>query len=66
MHNFKLLIVIFCQSEKENLWNHHVYKLMKKNVIPIRVELGLGEGEATILASDLTHAYVSINGDYRS
>ena len=40
--------------------------IMQQSIIPIRVEMGLGTGEATILASDFTHAYISINGDYRS
>ena len=30
----------------------------------LRVDLGRGGGEAEIFASDLTHAYVSINADY--
>jgi glutamate N-acetyltransferase/amino-acid N-acetyltransferase len=34
--------------------------------IDIRVDLGLGDGEATVWTCDLSHDYVSINGDYRS
>ena len=34
--------------------------------IIISVDLGAGDGSATIWACDLTHEYVSINGDYRS
>ena len=34
--------------------------------IAIRVDLGLGRGEATVWTCDLTKAYVEINGDYRS
>jgi len=34
--------------------------------IDVRVELGLGDGEATVWTCDLSHEYVSINGDYRS
>jgi glutamate N-acetyltransferase/amino-acid N-acetyltransferase len=34
--------------------------------IDVRVELGLGDGEATVWTCDLSHDYVSINGDYRS
>ena len=34
--------------------------------IDVRVELGLGYGSATVWTSDLSHDYVSINGDYRS
>jgi glutamate N-acetyltransferase/amino-acid N-acetyltransferase len=37
-----------------------------KPEIDVRVELGLGDGEATVWTCDLSHDYVSINGDYRS
>jgi glutamate N-acetyltransferase/amino-acid N-acetyltransferase len=39
---------------------------MKQDEIVIRVDLGLGRGEATAWTCDLTKAYVEINGDYRS
>ena len=34
--------------------------------IEIGVDLGLGEGRATVWTCDLTHEYISINADYRS
>ena len=34
--------------------------------IAIAVDLGLGEGRATVWTCDLTHGYISINADYRS
>lgn len=34
--------------------------------IVVRVDLGLGSGEATVWTSDLSHDYVSINADYRT
>jgi glutamate N-acetyltransferase/amino-acid N-acetyltransferase len=34
--------------------------------LDVRVDLGLGNGEATVWTCDLSHEYVSINGDYRS
>ncbi|MDH7971010.1 bifunctional glutamate N-acetyltransferase/amino-acid acetyltransferase ArgJ [Sphingomonas sp. AR_OL41] len=34
--------------------------------IEIGVDLGLGEGAATVWTCDLTHGYISINADYRS
>ncbi len=34
--------------------------------IEIGVDLGLGDGRATVWTCDLTHAYISINADYRS
>ncbi len=39
---------------------------MKQDEIAIRVDLGLGEGRATVWTCDLTKEYVAINGDYRS
>jgi glutamate N-acetyltransferase / amino-acid N-acetyltransferase len=40
--------------------------VMKKDKIPVRVDLGLGSGKATVWTCDLTKEYVEINGDYRS
>jgi glutamate N-acetyltransferase/amino-acid N-acetyltransferase len=40
--------------------------VMQQEDIPVRVELGLGEGRATVWTCDLTKEYVAINGDYRS
>jgi glutamate N-acetyltransferase/amino-acid N-acetyltransferase len=37
-----------------------------KPEITIRVRVGNGSGEATIYTCDLTHAYVDINGAYRT
>jgi glutamate N-acetyltransferase/amino-acid N-acetyltransferase len=34
--------------------------------LDVRVDLGLGQGSATVWSCDLSHDYVSINGDYRS
>ena len=34
--------------------------------IEIGVDLGMGEGRATVWTCDLTHGYISINADYRS
>lgn len=43
-----------------------VSRYMRGREIAIDVNLGLGEGRFGALGSDLTHAYVSINADYRS
>lgn len=40
--------------------------LMKKQDIQINISLGDGTGYSSLLASDFTHDYVSINADYRS
>ena len=39
---------------------------LKGDEIEIGVDLGLGEGRATVWTCDLTHGYISINADYRS
>ena len=39
---------------------------LKQREISIEVDLGLGEGSATVWTCDLTHGYISINADYRS
>jgi glutamate N-acetyltransferase/amino-acid N-acetyltransferase len=39
---------------------------LKGREVTIQVDLGLDEGRATVWTCDLTHGYISINGDYRS
>ena len=39
---------------------------MKNSELVIAVDLGLGDGTATVWTCDLTHGYVDINADYRS
>ena len=39
---------------------------MKGEELDLTVSLGLGDGAATVYTCDLTHGYITINGDYRS
>ena len=39
---------------------------MKRQELLITVDVGVGAGSATMWTCDLTHGYISINGDYRS
>ena len=39
---------------------------LKGREIDVEVDLGLGEGRATVWTCDLTHGYIAINADYRS
>ena len=39
---------------------------LKGQDVAIGVDIGLGEGSATVWTCDLTHGYISINADYRS
>ena len=43
-----------------------VAKHLEGQEIRIDVDLGLGEGRATVWTCDLTHGYIAINADYRS
>ncbi len=43
-----------------------VARHLKGEEITIEVDLGLGEGRATVWTCDLTHGYIDINADYRS
>jgi len=40
--------------------------VVRQSEVPIRIELGLGDGEATFWSCDLTDEYVRINADYRT
>ena len=39
---------------------------LERRDLPLDITLGSGPGTYELLASDLTHEYVSINADYRS
>ncbi len=39
---------------------------MKGREVVIQVDIGLGRGKASVFTCDLTHAYIDINGSYRS
>jgi len=39
---------------------------MQGREVVIQVDLGLGRGKASVYTCDLTHAYIDINGSYRS
>lgn len=39
---------------------------LKGQEVEIGVDLGIGEGRATVWTCDLTHGYISINADYRT
>ena len=47
-------------------WTAGLAKHLEGREIDITVDIGLGEGRATVWTCDLTHGYISINADYRS
>ncbi len=56
----------------ENGWVAETYTeeagaaYMKRREIALAVDLGIGDGAATVWTCDLTHGYITINADYRS
>lgn len=56
----------------ENGWINPDYQesdaaaYMKRQDLTVKVDLGLGNGTATVWTCDLTHGYITINADYRS
>ena len=50
----------------EGYREEHGAAYMKHAEIVIRLDLGLGDGKATVYTCDLTHSYIDINADYRS
>lgn len=54
-------------GERDSNYNEEeASRYMKGQHIVIKVDIGLGNGSATIWSCDLTKEYVEINGDYRS
>lgn len=54
-------------GERDSHYNEEeVSRYMHGKHIVIKVDIGLGNGSATIWSCDLTKEYVEINGDYRS
>jgi len=41
-------------------------RVMQAADIPVRIALGRGQASETVYTCDFSHAYVSINADYRS
>jgi glutamate N-acetyltransferase/amino-acid N-acetyltransferase len=60
-------IRVATEGERDPAYNEAATSAYMKNEdIEIRVGLGLGSGTATVYTCDLTHGYITINGDYRS
>jgi glutamate N-acetyltransferase/amino-acid N-acetyltransferase len=60
-------IVVAASGERAPTYDEKtVAAYMEGREIAIRVDIGLGNGNARVWTCDLTHDYVSINADYRS
>jgi glutamate N-acetyltransferase/amino-acid N-acetyltransferase len=60
------LRVAFSGTRDDSYNEAEVSAYMKQRGIVITVDLGLGQGTATVWTCDLTHDYIAINADYRS
>lgn len=58
----KLLV----NGEPEAVDEERASEILELHDLEIAVDLGLGDGKATFWTCDLSHEYVTINGDYRS
>jgi glutamate N-acetyltransferase / amino-acid N-acetyltransferase len=60
-------IVVAEHGERAQLYDEAAASAyMKQPELELRVDLGLGDGSATVYTCDLTHGYIDINGSYRS
>jgi glutamate N-acetyltransferase/amino-acid N-acetyltransferase len=60
-------IVVAHQGERAPSYEEEVVaRYMQGGEITLRVDLGIGDGKATVWTCDLTHGYIDINADYRS
>ena len=60
-------IQVAVNGEREPNYSEDAASLeVKKQEVKIRVDMGLGNGEARVWTCDLTHEYIAINADYRS
>jgi len=50
----------------QNYSEEAISEYMKNSELKISIDMGIGNGEARVFTCDLTHGYISINGDYRS
>ncbi len=50
----------------EDDWEKRAHHVMKNRRFSVTVDIGMGEGKATVWTSDFSEEYVTINADYRS
>ena len=61
MHEFTYFLSLFADGLPGFEWaGHHCRR------VEVEIDLGIGDGSAVVLGSDLTHEYVTVNADYRS
>jgi glutamate N-acetyltransferase / amino-acid N-acetyltransferase len=59
-------LLLFDTGMPTNYREEQVAEIFKNSEVSILLDCGMGGGFATVYTCDLSHEYVSINGDYRS
>lgn len=57
---------IVAQGVPTNYREEDAAAIFAQQEITVQLDLGIGKAESTVWTCDLSHAYVSINGDYRT
>ncbi|KAG8943069.1 hypothetical protein FRC00_011374, partial [Tulasnella sp. 408] len=57
---------LLTKGEPEIVDEVRAKQILEQEELEIRIELGLGKENAQYYTCDLSHEYVTINGDYRS
>jgi glutamate N-acetyltransferase/amino-acid N-acetyltransferase len=57
---------LMVEGEPEQVDEDRASEILKNEDLLVEVDLGLGDKETKFWTCDLTHEYVTINGDYRS
>ncbi|MBI1276722.1 MAG: bifunctional glutamate N-acetyltransferase/amino-acid acetyltransferase ArgJ [Anaerolineaceae bacterium] len=59
-------LLLFTNGMPSGYGEEQATAIFKESSVSILLDLGMGLGSATVWTCDLSHDYVSINGDYRS
>jgi glutamate N-acetyltransferase/amino-acid N-acetyltransferase len=59
-------LLLFADGMPTRYSEEEATRIFRQPEVYVWLELGLGSGQATVWTCDLSHEYVSINGDYRS
>lgn len=59
-------LLLFTNGMPSGYGEEQASMIFKEAAVSILLDLGMGNGSATVWTCDLSHDYVSINGDYRS
>jgi len=60
------MLTLFLNGMPTNFSEEEATRIMSQPAVFVHLHCGMGTNEATVWTCDLSHDYVSINGDYRS